>query len=79
MIVASVPTPRLLLLYSVSVCGKCVGFITDHIKMSNGLPRRGMNSGAGEQKSPTTVELEIQILFYIAKEIVLTHNLGEGV
>ena len=49
--------------------------------MSKGLPRRGMNrnSGAGEQKSATTVELEIQILFYIAKEIVLTHNLGEGV
>ena len=61
MIVASVPTHRLLLLYSVSVCEKCVGCITDHIKMSNGLPRRGMNSNRGptEQKSATTVEWEI--------------------
>ena len=61
MSVASVHTPRLLLLYSVSVCGKCVGCITDHIKISIGLPRRGMNSimGATEQKSATTVDSEI--------------------
>ena len=60
MIVASVHTPRLLLLYSVSVCGKCVGCITDHIKISNGLPKRGMNSNRGptEQKSATTVKWE---------------------